>query len=68
MDIAFPRERLGIEIDGYAVHSAPATFQADRARGNDLLLAGWRILHFTWADLTESPAVVLLTIHQALGR
>lgn len=68
VDIAFPRERLGIEIDGYAVHSTPATFQADRARGNDLLLAGWRILHFTWADLTQNPAVVLLTIQRALGR
>ena len=30
-------------------------FQEDRERGNALELAGWRLLRFTWADVTRQP-------------
>lgn len=66
VDLAFPQARRAVEIDGFQFHSTPAAFQSDRARDNDLVLAGWRVLRFTWQDVTERPAVVLAAIRLAL--
>jgi hypothetical protein len=56
IDVAFPEHELAIEIDGRAFHSLPKQFQADRWRQNDLTYLNWRILRFTWDDLTERAA------------
>ncbi len=55
-----------MEVDGWARHHTPARFQADRERQNQLVLAGWRVLRFTWADL-EEPASVLGQVRAALS-
>ena len=48
LDLAYPAERIGIEFDGFAEHGLlRSTFDDDRARDNDLRLAGWLVLHFT---------------------
>lgn len=49
IDLAYPDRRVAIELDGWAEHGVRSAFDADRARGNDLVLAGWRVLRFTWA-------------------
>lgn len=56
VDVAFPAERLAIEVDGWAWHVDEERFLADRRKGNALVGAGWTVLRFTWADLTEDPA------------
>jgi very-short-patch-repair endonuclease len=66
LDIAFPGVMLAIEIDG-RVHDRYDAFEYDRARQNDLVLQGWRVLRFTWSMLVERPEAVLLAIHQALA-
>jgi len=66
VDIAFVDEQIAVEIDGWAWHHTPARFQADRARQNLLILAGWRVLRFTWADL-EEPAGFLRQGYSALA-
>lgn len=66
LDIAFPAAMLAIEIDG-RVHERYDAFEHDRARQNDLVLQGWRVLRFTWTMLVERPEAVLLAIQQALG-
>jgi very-short-patch-repair endonuclease len=66
VDIAFPAAMLAIEIDG-RVHDRYDAFEYDRARQNDLVLQGWRVLRFTWAMLVERPDAVLLAIRRALG-
>lgn len=66
IDIAFPQTKLAIEFDGRAYHSSPAHFQADRRRQNDLQNAGWRILRFTWSDVTFEPQRVISTVLAAL--
>lgn len=66
VDIAFVEARLVIEIDGWAWHHDPERFQADRSRQNTLILAGWRVLRFTWVDLQE-PDAVIAQIIGALG-
>ena len=66
-DFAYPRERLLIELDGWSAHGTRPAFHADRHRQNALVLAGWTILRFTWADIAESPAAVIAAVHGALA-
>jgi very-short-patch-repair endonuclease len=66
IDIAFPEAKLAIEVDGWAWHTDVDRFRADRRKGNALVRAGWRLLRFTWHDLTTRPAYVIAEIHAAL--
>jgi very-short-patch-repair endonuclease len=68
IDIAFPGARLAIEVDGWAWHSDAERFRADRSRHNALVNAGWRVLRFTWHDLTGQPDRVIAEIRAALAR
>lgn len=67
IDVAFPRERVAIEIDGWAFHSDQLTFQKDRTRQNWLMLQGWQVLRFTWLDVTQHPERVLAAIRAAVS-
>ncbi|WP_445168486.1 DUF559 domain-containing protein [Mycolicibacterium sp. Dal123E01] len=67
VDIAFPAQRVAIEIDGWAFHSDQAAFQNDRVRQNRLALQGWQVLRFTWLDLTQHPERVLAHIRSAVS-
>ena len=58
VDVALVRERIALEVDGWAYHSDVDQFRRDRARQNDLIAIGWTVLRFTWADLTERPGYV----------
>ncbi len=64
LDIAFRDSPLVIEIDGRGFHGEER-FEDDRRRGNDLVLAGKRVLHFTWRMLTREPGMVVATIQRA---
>jgi very-short-patch-repair endonuclease len=64
VDVLFPAAKVVIEVDGYAYHSR-AAFQADRTKQNRLIAAGYTVLRFTWADLTERPEAVLKAIRTA---
>ena len=59
-------QRLVLEIDGWEFHGSRAAFEQDRARQNDLVLAGWRVLRFTWAMLTEDPDAFVVAVLAAL--
>lgn len=67
IDIAFPVQRVAIEIDGWAFHSDREAFQNDRERQNWLALQGWQVLRFTWLDLTQHPERVLAAIRAAIS-
>ena len=43
VDVAFPKQKVAIEVDGY----------------------GWKVLRFTWLDLTEHPQRVTAEIAAA---
>lgn len=68
LDIAFPRERLVLEIDGFAHHSSREAFERDRTRQNQLMLAGWTVLRYTWSTLTDHPEVFVREVNEWLGR
>jgi very-short-patch-repair endonuclease len=65
-DVAIPRARLVVEIDGLAYHVTPDRFQHDRRRQNRLVAAGWTVLRFTWRDLTERLGYVTGTVRGML--
>ncbi|MCW2541451.1 MAG: hypothetical protein JWN95_3176 [Frankiales bacterium] len=68
IDVAFPEQRLAIEIDGRRYHDELSDrFEDDRARQNALVAAGWRVLRFTWRQLTERPDWVLGQVRQLLA-
>ncbi|MBB3038534.1 DUF559 domain-containing protein [Hoyosella altamirensis] len=66
IDVAFVRERLAIEVDGWAWHRDAHRFRADMERQNVLVNAGWRVLRFSWHHLNNEPNRVLSEIHTAL--
>ena len=66
VDVAFPKQRVAIEVDGWAFHSDQKTFHNDRKRQNRIALSGWQVLRFTWLDLTEHPQRVIAEIARAL--
>jgi very-short-patch-repair endonuclease len=64
IDVALPEFKIAIEIDGREFHGDWSNrFDDDRARQNDLIAAGWRVLRFTWAHL-QDPATVISRIVQ----
>ena len=67
LDFACPARRLGIEVDGLAFHSRADDRQRDWRKLNRLLALGWRILHFTWADLRDRPDDVLAQLAMAMA-
>jgi very-short-patch-repair endonuclease len=70
LDVAFPAIRLAIEVDGRQ-HDLPDAFEYDRARHNDLVHAGWTVIHLTWRMINDDPADVIARIralHRRLAR
>lgn len=66
VDIGFPKVKVAIEVDGLAFHSDADAFIADRQRQNIITLRGWKVLRFTWMDLTEYPQRVVAEIRHAI--
>ena len=66
IDVAFPKARLAIEVDGFRYHSGDERFQRDRTKQNALTSTGWRVLRFTWADLSDRPGYVIEQIRHML--
>jgi len=67
VDVGFPKQKVAIETDGWAFHSSQEDFQKDRERQNKIALLGWKVLRFTWLDLTEYPQRVIAEIRRAIG-
>lgn len=68
VDVAFVVEKVAIEVDGWAFHSDSEVFQVDRNRQNVIALHGWKVLRFTWLDLTQHPRRVIAELAAATGQ
>ena len=66
VDLAFPEERLAIELDSRAHHDNPLSFVADPRRANRIVNLGWHLLRFTWDDYRDHPDVLVETARDAL--
>jgi very-short-patch-repair endonuclease len=64
LDKCYVDRKLVLESDGFDPHSKRKTFDDDRKRNNELLLAGYRVLHFT-SEFTDYQ--IACTVARALG-
>lgn len=67
VDLAYPEQRVAIELDSVRWHLNRESFERDPRRKNALTLAGWTVLTFTWADYTERPHTLVGTVRTALA-
>jgi very-short-patch-repair endonuclease len=67
IDLAFVREKVAVEVDGWAWHVDAERFRADRRKQNALVRDGWDPLRFTWHELDNRPAAVVEEIRATLA-
>jgi very-short-patch-repair endonuclease len=68
VDSLWERERLVVEIDGWAAHGHRVAFERDRARDAELQADGYVVLRFTWRQVVDEPLLVATRIAQVLAR
>jgi len=68
IDFAYPQRMIAIEVDGFISRGTPRALRRDVNRQNEIVLAGWTILRFTWDDVTKNPDYVAGTILTALTK
>jgi very-short-patch-repair endonuclease len=68
LDFVWRDARVVAEVDGYAFHASARSFAADRRRDAELTAAGYRVLRFTWSDVTEGRMATVVRLAQALMR
>ena len=66
VDAVWDAQRLVVEVDGYKTHRPRAQFERDRRKDADLVLAGYRVLRFTWWRLTREPDQVIAILASTL--
>lgn len=68
VDFFWRRERLVLEVDGFAFHTGSRTFENDRRRDATLAANGVRVLRVTWRQLTREPEATIVRLAQTLVR
>jgi predicted transcriptional regulator of viral defense system len=68
IDLAYPELKVAIEVDGWDYHRTRTAFDADRARENDLVAEGWRMLRFTSLSVPSEIARVVGALLAELSR
>jgi very-short-patch-repair endonuclease len=66
-DFHWPDCRLVVEADSYAWHRSPSALNDDRERDVELTLAGYRVLRFTYEQVTRRREYVIGALRTALG-
>ena len=69
IDLCYVEDRLALEAKGFGPHSPRHVFDDDALRGNDLLIAGFRVLEFTtaftdWKVASQVAAALGLPVPQ----
>lgn len=67
IDLAYPNEKIALEVDSYRWHDGRVRHDDDRARDNELADAGWERRHITSTMLDDPAPTVELTVATALG-
>jgi very-short-patch-repair endonuclease len=67
VDFMWREARLVVEVDGRGTHATRRAFQEDRERDGRLAVAGYRVVRFTWWDVTRRPAVVADRVRRLLA-
>ncbi len=67
VDFIYDAHHLVIEVNGHQHHASREHLAADAARRAALLLAGNRVLDFTYDQVVRSPELVASVVAQAIG-
>jgi hypothetical protein len=67
VEFVYPRARLLVEIDSRLHHSSLLDLEADKARDNRLMAAGWRVLRVSAPMLRQRPDGVANLVESALA-
>jgi very-short-patch-repair endonuclease len=67
VDVAFPAEKVILEIDGWAFHRDVRAFLIDGPRQAALTAEGWVVIRTHWYELTENPEVFVATLRRVLA-
>ena len=62
VDLAYPGQRLAIELDSKRWHLNSVSFEQDPRRRNALTMIGWMVLTFTWSDYKNRPGQLCDTV------
>lgn len=68
LDAYWPAERFAVELDTYGTHGGHASFESDRVRHEDLVLAGIEMIRVTDVRLGREPAEVVQRLRRHLAR
>lgn len=68
VDIAFPAQRIVVEIDSWKYHGTRAAFSKDRWRYARLAADGWAVLPIPAAAVTGDPEDIVEVVQAALAR
>lgn len=68
VDIAWPEERVGIEVDGLGSHSERESLETDIARHNALARVGWRVLRAGWREAGDRFPILLADLRLLLNQ
>jgi very-short-patch-repair endonuclease len=66
-DCAWPTYRLIVELDSRAAHHNRHSFETDRARDRELLVAGWQTTRVTWRQLHDDADRLASDLHALLA-
>jgi very-short-patch-repair endonuclease len=68
LDCYWEAEGFAVELDVYATHGSPRSFEADREREDDLLLAGIELIRITDVRLEREPRETIARVAAHLER
>jgi very-short-patch-repair endonuclease len=68
LDAYWEAEGFAVELDVYATHGSPRSFEADRERADDLLLAGIELIRVTDVRLDREPSETVARVAAHLAR
>jgi predicted transcriptional regulator of viral defense system len=68
IDAYWADHRFGVELDVYGTHGSRISFEEDRERDDELLLAGIETTRVTGPRLAREPEAVVESIRRHLGR
>ncbi|MFL5817513.1 MAG: endonuclease domain-containing protein [Conexibacter sp.] len=64
VDAVWRTHRIAVELDGWASHHTRHAFERDRERDAALTAAGWRVVRFTYRQVTARPDDVTQTLRR----
>jgi very-short-patch-repair endonuclease len=66
VDVLFGGCKVIVEFDGWTFHHDRQAFEDDRRRRNELVLAGYVVLNFSWQQVVDDPDWVIDCVRRAL--